>query len=494
MKLRIVILTLSLSLFGIITAFGQGNIKKIDSLIVIAKQATDFASADALVNKIIIESKAINYTKGIVKAQLIKGVNLYNGAKYEEALKLTYAIENNALTTQDFENISHLYALRGNCYGRLLFFEKSDECLKQSIFYAEKIPDRNVKYYSLGRAYGIIANNLKYNTAIPLNLDSILYYRKKSFLIQEKITSKGVSRAGHISQSNSIALVYLEKKNLDSARKYLNNSLALIKKHKLEKYLSETYLGFGGLFYEQKQLDSSLHYYKEALKISLRAKSVTNIQICYKKISLIYEHMGDTQNSFIYLKKHSHLTDSLSLAHKNAVKESSEIILEEKENVFENKTLYYTSIIIGSVVLLIILIYILIALRKQHQKTIAVHKSKQEHLYEKLAFLKNQTTTDKVDDQILKEIIELAMVNDPSFLIKFQEYHPVFMQKLIDRAPTLVTSDLLICAQLRLGFYTKEIARYTKASVRAIEGKKYRIRKKLNIPAVEDINVWMMKI
>lgn len=64
----------------------------------------------------------------------------------------------------------------------------------------------------------------------------------------------------------------------------------------------------------------------------------------------------------------------------------------------------------------------------------------------------------------------------------------------MDRAPSLVTSDLLICAQLRLGFYTKEIARYTKNSVRAVEGKKYRIRKKLNIPANEDINVWMMQV
>ena len=123
-----------------------------------------------------------------------------------------------------------------------------------------------------------------------------------------------------------------------------------------------------------------------------------------------------------------------------------------------------------------------------------LHQQKQQFLLEKLEYLKTKTMSDKVDDEAMKQIITLAMNNDPAFLVKFQETHQVFIQKLMERAPNLVTTDLAMCAHLRLGFYTKEIARYTKLSVRAVEGKKYRIRKKLDIPATEDLNVWMMQV
>jgi DNA-binding CsgD family transcriptional regulator len=65
---------------------------------------------------------------------------------------------------------------------------------------------------------------------------------------------------------------------------------------------------------------------------------------------------------------------------------------------------------------------------------------------------------------------------------------------LLKIAPHLVASEIELCILLRLNFETKEIARHTKASVRAIEGKKYRVRKKLNIPSDQDINIWMAHV
>lgn len=96
--------------------------------------------------------------------------------------------------------------------------------------------------------------------------------------------------------------------------------------------------------------------------------------------------------------------------------------------------------------------------------------------------------------EALKEIVQLAVNNNPAFLIKFNEFDPEFSQKLLKIAPHLVASEIELCILLRLNFETKEIARYTKASVRAIESKKYRVRKKLGIPSDKDINIWMAHI
>ena len=481
-------------IFGPSCVLAQLNTKKIDSLLSIAKVMTNIDSSNKLIEEVIQQSKKINYTNGVIGGVLSKGVNLFNVGRFEESLKLTHAWEQIVVASEDNAKISHLYALQGNSYGRLLFFEEAHQSLMRSLSYGQKIVDNNTRYYNLGRTYGIIANNIQKNTNITVNLDSVLYYRKKSYQIQQKITGKGSVKTGLVLQANAIAHVYLEKHKPDSAKQYLDVAMKLISSHQLEKYGVETLTGFGQLHFQQKHLDSALFYYEQALRLAMKTKNMIDIKKCYQKLAEIHEKMGNKADSYAYLKKYATLADSLAQTNKNAVKTSADIIVDQNEREYAHKKLYYTLIIIGSILLLITLSYVLVKFRKRHQKVLTVHKLKQEQLYQKLAFLSTKTLTDKVDEAILKEIVELAMANDPAFMIKFQEFHPVFIQRLMERAPSLVNTELLICAQLRLGFYTKEIARYTKASVRSIEGKKHRIRKKLDIATNEDINVWMMQL
>ncbi len=94
----------------------------------------------------------------------------------------------------------------------------------------------------------------------------------------------------------------------------------------------------------------------------------------------------------------------------------------------------------------------------------------------------------------LNEIIQLAINDNPVFYIQFKEVYPEFIGTLKSKAPSLVLSELKCCALLKLNFSTKEIARFTNSTVRAIEQRKYRIRKKLDIPSDEDMNIWMMNL
>jgi hypothetical protein len=133
-----------------------------------------------------------------------------------------------------------------------------------------------------------------------------------------------------------------------------------------------------------------------------------------------------------------------------------------------------------------------VLLRKESELSVHTAQQKIDELLKKIMRDEDRHSPAKIEE--LKEIVQLAINNSPAFLIKFNEFDPEFSKTILSLAPNLVASEIEFCALLRLNFETKEIARYTKSSVRAAEGKKYRIRKKLGIPSDQDINIWMSHI
>ena len=69
----------------------------------------------------------------------------------------------------------------------------------------------------------------------------------------------------------------------------------------------------------------------------------------------------------------------------------------------------------------------------------------------------------------------------------FNLVHENFFKRLKDQYPSLTASDLRFCALLRLNLPTKDIARFTALSVRGVEGARYRLRKKFNLPEGQNL-------
>lgn len=99
-----------------------------------------------------------------------------------------------------------------------------------------------------------------------------------------------------------------------------------------------------------------------------------------------------------------------------------------------------------------------------------------------------------IDPIRINQVMTLAINNDNAFYIKFLELFPDFNQKLLHINPELIISDLEYCALLRLNFSNKQIAQFKRISVRAVESKKYRLRKKLNIDSKANIYIWMLNL
>lgn len=69
-----------------------------------------------------------------------------------------------------------------------------------------------------------------------------------------------------------------------------------------------------------------------------------------------------------------------------------------------------------------------------------------------------------------------------------------FLKKVKENHPTLTPNDLRLCAYLRLNLSSKEIAPLLNISVRSIEIKRYRLRKKMNLPHETGLVEYLLSI
>lgn len=76
----------------------------------------------------------------------------------------------------------------------------------------------------------------------------------------------------------------------------------------------------------------------------------------------------------------------------------------------------------------------------------------------------------------------------------FDLIHKNFFRNLRKLNPSLTANDMKFCALLRLNLSTKEIAKFTGLTLRGVEGARYRLRRKLNIPKDQSITQFLLDI
>ena len=97
--------------------------------------------------------------------------------------------------------------------------------------------------------------------------------------------------------------------------------------------------------------------------------------------------------------------------------------------------------------------------------------------------LKSKDTDDNIKSVI--KIIDKNINNTDDwkfFQEAFNNADKDFLQKLKNKHSVLTPNDLKLCAYLRLNLSSKEIAPLLNISARSVEVKRYRLRKKMNLP------------
>lgn len=120
-------------------------------------------------------------------------------------------------------------------------------------------------------------------------------------------------------------------------------------------------------------------------------------------------------------------------------------------------------------------------------------KRLKDYLHEKEKLNLMLEKTERINSSNSEELYDLAMQKNPLFITYFKNAFPDFFEKILSVSPTMISSELEICAMLKLNLSTKEIAIATNSTVSAVKNKKYRIRKKLMLNSESDLSVFIIK-
>lgn len=470
-------------------SFSQNfNQAQIDSLLLVAEQleSNNAAYGVTLSLKAYDDSKKIGYKKGMTQGLLIASRKQHELAKYEDVLKNATAAEKLAFEISDPKLISDALRLKGVGYAGLADYDKGLEQFKKALSFAQNLRDKEVKSSRLGVLYNDIAFNLDENGG---SADSVAFYYRKGYQEFQKMVLNNPLRNKTLSLAcSNVGSSFLRAKELDSAEFYLDRALQLANSVNHEAVKANTLNDLGSLNYFRKKYKRSIDYFTKGIEVAKSIDDAYALKSLYLGISKSYEGIRDNANSEKYLSKYNAINDSLkNLPEKGA---SIEAGLSEENAFVKNVDEDFNRTIIFSAVFVLLLIVILVHIYGKFQKEKANNARLQAEVHDSL----NMFTLLQKDESHLKKILYLASTNDPSFLMLFKETYPDFYKKLNKINSGLITGEQKLCAFLKLDLSTKEIAQYTNSSIRAVEAKKYRLRKKLYIPSEEDINVWMMNL
>lgn len=137
--------------------------------------------------------------------------------------------------------------------------------------------------------------------------------------------------------------------------------------------------------------------------------------------------------------------------------------------------------IVSFILLIILTIYLFLILRPNKYK----HSQNLKKEAKENRILKSKK------NELIVNILELAKNNAPIFYIKFNEVFVDFDQVLSRKHPQLSTFEKCFLAMIFLNFSNKELANIESVSLKTIEIRKYRIRKKCNLELGQDLKKWL---
>ncbi len=301
--------------------------------------------------------------------------------------------------------------------------------------------------------------------------------------------------------------------------------------------LAQLYLKLSDVFQHERINDSVHIYLEKAYEVAHQQNLFTLEKEALNKLIGFFVTNKDLNHAVEY---HQSLYETMERNYNNEIKktilgmESQLKILEYKKNLAEKNTKLEKNILIRNsalafgLMLLAFLIYLYLNFKSQRKIAATLHQQKEALLQqkiekEKLILQKAQNEIElkqrdlitkatmlqyKNDDlKAMKSELEykVSLMGDASekglfnsilnsmdrasnhkdywkeFETHFVEVFPGFLESISRQFPKLTSNDLKFCAYQKMNLNTKDIALLTGLSVRSVESRRYRLRKKFGI-------------
>ena len=288
---------------------------------------------------------------------------------------------------------------------------------------------------------------------------------------------------------DNLGKLYIKKGNFPQARQYLDKALGLVEKYKIPVVLN-TYSSLGTLEEKKGNFNQAADFYEKSLVNKRVIGSRNGEKNSYRELADFYRRNNlDKAKADQYEMAFSRLNDSLENENRQVVDQVLNQILKLKDQESDTKVSKSAAIAVVALVILLVAIAFFVWRARHNRRVLG---EKEEALQETETI--NKELTEQIGENKFNTLIELAKSNNPEFLILFTELYPEFIQALKTIDPNLRSSELQFCAMAFLNFSTKNIAEYTFVTIRAVQVRKNRLRKKFEIPSDADFNNWMREL
>ncbi|MCJ7935674.1 MAG: hypothetical protein MUW56_19125 [Chryseobacterium sp.] len=418
-------------------------------------------------------------------------VNL-NKRYYKQADEMNYK-DGKALC---YINLAEVNILLENFQKSQIFFDNAKEILDNSKDNIHKARfynvygrfnlelrriDKALQYNNEAMGYIRKSGNSEFKKDLLFNI----YFRQGHYLIDKKQYNAALEYFHKAKKFDDTGLadciisdgIYMHK-NMDSAYKYIN-----IAYHKVNQRGKDDGIALyvntimGEYYMADKQYGKAEEAFMKALKINEKTKRIYAYygKYIYNDLRMLYERTGNKEKAYFYLKAYTdafYKTNTSLLATINQDMEAFIANAKKDSERHKNNIKWLILLSLAGIALLGIYSWRIISNLRKRKKVLRMEA---------------ENLKIRMNDKKQEEIIGLGRSNDPDFLNRFKEVYPEFISRLLAINPSLESSELVFCAMLKLHFTSKEIANYTLVQHRTVQQKKYRIRKKLNIPGETDI-------
>ena len=429
--------------------------------------------------------------------------------KYNEALlnfKLFDNIKNkNFGISTVYDNLGSIAELENDFELSIEYYSKAYEIRKEN----NKIEDLLVSEMHL------MTVNMSQHNMFNVNKHFIeiekLYNQEKNNYLYDDF-SKSFTTRNYGYAYKHMGSYYLKAEKYEVANEFFAKAQELLTDFpyelpSLQSKIAECYLGLKNY---EKAIASANHNIN-LIKLNLFNKSKINN---YKILEKIYYEKGDLNNlikvkdSILLISKSGY---DLNISNKMSDLETNIVLSKKRSEINKSRIMYNTYLFI-LIICFTILAFSLVSLRLNfnlekekskkilnekiivendlnHKKVELLNKSNfisqrnenLNYLLESVDYIESNTSNSSIQiKQKIKDLLRTENLND-RFEKHFEDVYPGFFKSLIRHSSKLTQNDLRFCAYLKMNQSTDEIAKLTSTSIRTVESKKYRVKKKFKI-------------
>lgn len=400
--------------------------------------------------------------------------------------------------------------------------------------------DLSRHYYRL--ALDNTAENSDQHRRIQINYSRLLFLEEKydSAISELQQVIPAIRQSG---DSGLLAGCYLNLgsyysaiEQRDSAYANYTKSLDLLQNSGNRNMRLLLYENIGNYFRYKKYYAQALDYYRQAREMALTDSNMSSYASLAYELSMLYAQQGLSDSSYHYLSQYNNLISRTQQPHTvesykqytNLVMELSEnrIQLSEQAVSLKNKQLVILGVTATAIIVTVVLLWLVAMERRrrtrqtmllkeienrelsdqlEHEQEIQrLHEAQIEQKIRELTsyslLLANKNNLLKTVEETavkaqkeqdaggygqIKRLIDenLHMDGDywEQFVGHFIQVAPHFFEELKQRFPDLTPNEIKLCAYIRIGMSSKQIAQMLNLSPESVNKNRYRLRKKLGL-------------